>query len=102
MIAQTGEGFGVRSEGRGNGKGIEITKKGGLIAGEIIMGRGPTNPVPVDNRTVHIHDSLVDKEADHTRRSPFNIGTDHIHRNTQTEDQIPRRNVDPVMRPWML
>ena len=41
MIAQTGEGFGVRSEGRGNGKGIEITKKGGLIAGEIVIGRGP-------------------------------------------------------------
>jgi len=55
VITQTGEGFGVRSEGRGNGKGIEIIEKGGLIAGEIIMGQGPTSPVPVDNRCVHIH-----------------------------------------------
>ena len=43
------------------------------------MGRGPTNPVPVNIRIVHIHENPINEEAIHTRGSPVNVGIDHIH-----------------------
>ena len=45
----------------------ETTKKGDLIVGEIVMGRGPISLVPVNVEIVHIHGS------------PVNTGTVHIH-----------------------
>ena len=70
--------------------------------GEIIMGLGPTSLVLIKISIVHIHESLVDEEVVHTRGSPVNVGTDHVHGSTQTGDQIPRKNDGPIMRPWML
>ena len=66
----------------GNREGTATIEKKGLIAGEIIMGRGPTSLVPVNIRTVHIHKSPINKEAVHTRGGPVNVGTDHVHGST--------------------
>ena len=86
----------------GKGEGTETIEKGGLIAREIIMGRGPTSPIPVDIRTAHPHKSPVDEEAVHTHGSPVNDETDHVYESTQIGDQIPQKNNGPIMRPWTL
>ena len=41
-------------------EGTEMIEKGELIVGEINMGRGPINLVPVDVKTVRIRESPVD------------------------------------------
>ena len=74
----------------GTGERTEITEKGDLIVGKIVMGWDLISPVPIDVGIVHIHGS------------PVNIGTIHIHRNMQTGVQIPQRSNDPVTPPWML
>ena len=63
-------------------EGIEITEKGDLVVGKIVMELGPISLVlvdveidnaygnPVGTRTVHVHGSLI------------NVRTVHIHGNT--------------------
>ena len=80
----------------------EITEKGDLIVGKIVMGWGLVSPVPIDVGIIHIHGNLIDVKTIYIHRSPVNIGTIHIHRNMQTRVQIPQRSDDPVTPPWML
>ena len=86
----------------GHREGIEITKKGDLIVGKIVMGQGPISPVPVDVGIFHIHGNPVDAETVHIHRSPVNVGTVHVHRNIQAGVQIPQRSDSPVTLLWML
>ena len=67
-------------------EGTETTKKGGLIVGEIVMGRGPISPVLVDFRIVHIHWNPVDAGTVYTHGSLVNVRIDNVHGSTQTED----------------
>ena len=39
----------------GTGEGTEITEKGDLIVGKIVIGWGPISLVPINVRMVHIH-----------------------------------------------
>ena len=68
----------------GTGEGAEITKKGDLIVGKIIMGRGPISLVPVNIGIIHIHGNPVDAGTVHIHRSLVNVGTVHVHKNMQT------------------
>ena len=86
----------------GTGEGIEITKKGDLIVGKIVMGQGPLNLVPVDVGIVHTHGNPVDNEAAHTYRSLVNVGIVHTHGNMQIRVQIPQMSDGPVMPLWTL
>ena len=74
----------------GTGEGAEITKKGDLIVGKIIMGRGPISLVPVNAGIVPIPKSRVD-----TR-------TDHVHVSMLIGVRNPQRTNDPTMPLWML
>ena len=86
----------------GTGERTEITEKGDLIVGKIVMGWDLISPVPIDVGIVHIHGNPIDVETVYIHGSPVNIGTIHIHRNMQTGVQIPQRSNDPVTPPWML
>ena len=86
----------------GTGEGTEITEKGDLIVGKIVIGWGPISLVPINVRMVHIHGNPIDVETVYIHGSPVNIGTVHIHRNMQTGVQIPQRSDDLVTPPWML
>ena len=82
--------------------GTQITEKGDLVLGKIVIGQDPINLVPVDVGIVHVHRNLVDTKIVHVHGSPVNVGTVHVHGNTQTGVQIPRRSDGPVTLPWML
>ena len=73
----------------GTREGTEITEKGDLIMGKIVMGRGPISLVLVNIRIAHIHGNPVDTKTVHIHGSPVNVGTVHVHGNMQTGVQIP-------------
>ena len=73
----------------GTREGTEITEKGDLIMGKIVMGRGPISLVLVNIGIAHIHENPVDTETVHIHRSPVNVGTVHVHGNMQIGVQIP-------------
>ena len=68
----------------GIGEGTEITEKGDLIMGKIVMGRGPISPIPVDVGTVHIHGNPIGVGTVHIRRSLINVEIIHVYGNMQT------------------
>ena len=68
----------------GTGERTEITEKGDLIVGKIVLGWGPINPVPISVGIIHIHRNPIDVETVYIHGSLVNIGTIHIHRNMQT------------------
>ena len=81
-------------------EGTEITEKGDLIVGKIIMGQGPIGLVPIDVEIVHIHRNPIDTKTVRIRGSPINVRT--IHENMWIGVQIPQRSDGPVTPPWML
>ena len=74
----------------GTREGIEITEKGNLVVGKIVMGQDPISLVLVSVGIVHV------------RRNPVDTQTVHVHGNMQTGIQIPQRSDGPVTPPWML
>ena len=60
-------------------EGTEMIEKGELIVGEINMGRGPINLVPVDVKTVRIRESPVDVGIVPILESHVDTGTTHVH-----------------------
>jgi len=79
----------------GTKEGIEITKKGDLIMGKIIISQGLVGLVPVDVGIIRIHGNPVDVDTIHIHKSPVNVGTVHIHRSMQTGVWIPQKNERP-------
>ena len=79
----------------------ETTKKGDLIVGEIVMGRGPISLVLVNVGIVHIHGSPVNTGTVHIHSSLVNVRTVHVHGSMQTGVWIPQKSNSPVMLPWM-
>ena len=57
--------------------------------GEIVIGRGPINLVPINDGIVHIHGSLVDAGIVYIHRSPINVEIIHVHGSMQIGVQIP-------------
>ena len=80
----------------GTGEGTEITEKGDLIMGKIVMGRGLIGLVPVKVEIVRIHGNLVnvwivcihgnpiDIETVHIHGSPINVRIVHVYGSMQT------------------
>ena len=79
-----------------------MIEKGELIVGEINMGWGPINPVPVDVGIAPIPKSHVNTGTVPILESRVNTGTIHIHTSMLTEVQIPQRSDVPTMLLWML
>ena len=79
----------------GTKEGTEITKKGDLIMGKIIIGQGLVDLVPVDAKIIRIHGNPVDVNTIHIHESPVNVGTIHIHMSMQTGVRIPQKNERP-------
>jgi len=64
-----------------------MTKKGGLLAGEITSGLGPISLTLANISTIHIHGSLVD------------VGTARVHGSMRIGIRTPPKSNDPVMQP---
>ena len=86
----------------GTREGTEITEKGDLVVGKIIMGHDPISLVPVNVGIVHVRENPIGTQTVHIHGSPIDVGTIHVHGNTQTGVQIPWRSDGPIMQPWML
>ena len=83
-------------------EGIEITEKGDLVVGKIVMELSPISLVPVDVGIDNAHGNPVGTRIVHVHGSLINVRTVHIHGNTQTGVQIPWRSDCLVTPPWML
>ena len=56
-----------------------MTEKEELIVGEINMGRGPINLVPINAETIRICESLINTGIVPIPKSHINTGTAHVH-----------------------
>ena len=70
-------------------EGTEMIEKGELIVGEINLGRGAINLVPVDVKTVRIRESPVDVGIVPILESHVDTGTTHVHAVMSIGVQIP-------------
>ena len=86
----------------GTREGTEITERGDLIVGKIVMGQGPISLVPVDVKIAHIHGNPIDTKTVHIHRIPVNIESIHVQGNMQTEVYILQRSDNPIMLPRLL
>ena len=53
------------------------------------MVEGPSNPVPVNTRIVHIPESPVDAKTVRIHESPIGIGNVHVHKSMKVRVRIP-------------
>ena len=72
-----------------------------MVVWEIKARRGPTSLVPVNARIVPFPENHVDTGTAHTPESCDNTEIVRIHANMPTVVQIPWRNGNPTMLPWM-
>ena len=65
----------------GTREGIEITEKGNLVVGKIVIGQDPISLVPVNVGIVHVCRNPVGTQTVHVHGSPIDVGTVHVHGN---------------------
>ena len=70
-------------------EGIEITEKGNLVVGKIVMGQDPISLVPVNVGIIHVSENPVGTQTIHVHGSPIDVRNIHVHGKTQTGVQIP-------------